>query len=150
MSINDPQTNPLFKRISELGFQPNTFAIFGSGPLFAHNITDKLSDVDLIVNDNGWQKSLTLGQLDHTTSGDPVIHIGDGIEICNTWAPGTWSPQDLIDEAEVINGLPFVRLESVLAWKKLRNKPKDQKHVELIEAYLKESQTRKTHHHLKN
>ncbi len=135
--MNDPLSHPLFQKVLRLNLQPDTYAIFGSAPLFAHNITDKLDDVDLIVNDGGWQKSLTLGQLDHTASGDPVIHIGDDIEIFNTWAPGTWHPQDLIDEAENIDGLPFVKLETVLAWKKLRNKPKDQKHIELIEAYLK-------------
>lgn len=137
MTINDPQINPLFKEVSELGFQPNTFAIFGSGPLLAHNLTNEIDDVDIIVNDNGWQKALTLGKLDHAASGDPVVRIGDNIEIFNSWAPGIWNTQNLINEAEIINGLPFVKLENVLAWKKLRNKPKDQKHIELIEAYLK-------------
>lgn len=136
MTINDLPTHPLFKKVSELGFQPNTYAIFGSGPLFAHNLTDEIHDVDIIVTDSGWQKALTLEKLDHTDNGDPVVHIGDDIEIFNTWAPGTWNIQILIDQAEIINGLPFVKLESVLTWKKIRNKPKDQKHIELIEIYL--------------
>lgn len=137
MATNNPTSNFILKRVSELGLQPSTFAIFGSAPLFAHNLTSEINDVDLIVNDDGWQKSLTLGQLEHTASGDPVIHIENNIEIFKNWAPGDWDVQSLIDQAEIIDGLPFVKLETVLAWKKLRNKPKDQKHIELIEAYLK-------------
>lgn len=52
------------------------------------------------------------------------------------WGPGEWNVDQIITEAEEIAGLPFVRLETVLAWKKRNGRPKDLKDIELIEAYL--------------
>jgi len=43
----------------------------------------------------------------------------------------------LIAEAEIIDDLPFVKLEDVLKWKKLCNRgEKDKRDIELIENYL--------------
>ncbi len=53
------------------------------------------------------------------------------------WGAG-WDTPVLIENAEIIDGLAFVRLEEVLKWKKSRNKEKDQKDIELIENYLKQ------------
>jgi len=43
----------------------------------------------------------------------------------------------LIDGAEIIDGLPFVKLERVLAWKKLNTREKDLKDIEVIEKFLR-------------
>ena len=36
----------------------------------------------------------------------------------------------LIDEAELIDGIPFVRLEHVVAYKRVRGSDKDQRHID--------------------
>jgi hypothetical protein len=43
----------------------------------------------------------------------------------------------LINESEIIDDLPFVKLKEVLKWKKMRNKEKDKKDIELIKKFLK-------------
>jgi hypothetical protein len=45
--------------------------------------------------------------------------------------------QNIIDKAEIIDGLTFVRLEEVLKWKKMMNREKDKKDIEIIENYLR-------------
>ena len=39
----------------------------------------------------------------------------------------------MIDTAEIIDGLPFVRLEHVIAYKQIAGRPKDLQHLALIE-----------------
>jgi len=69
-------------------------------------------------------------------SGSECLHQGD-IEIFDTWAPEAWDVAKLIAEAEMIEGLPFVKLEEVKRWKNLRFSDKDKKDLELIAAYEK-------------
>ncbi len=38
------------------------------------------------------------------------------------------------EDAETIDGLPFVQLEAVLAYKRIAGRPKDLRHIELIES----------------
>ena len=64
------------------------------------------------------------------------LRCGD-IELLNGWGPGLWNVQNIIDKAEIIDGLTFVRLEEVLKWKKMMNREKDKKDVEIIENYLR-------------
>ena len=44
----------------------------------------------------------------------------------------------LIDTAEVIDGLPFVRLEHVVAYKRIADRPKDREHLRLLEEWRPE------------
>lgn len=41
-------------------------------------------------------------------------------------------------EGIVSDGINFITLENLLKYKKLLNRPKDQKHIELIEKYLQQ------------
>ena len=68
--------------------------------------------------------------------GDDYLENGD-LELWKNWAPGDWDVQKLIDEADVIDDLPFVRLNSVMEWKKLNAREKDLKDVEIIANFLK-------------
>ncbi|MDP2856193.1 MAG: hypothetical protein Q8N90_03725 [bacterium] len=52
------------------------------------------------------------------------------------WKPGQWDIKQLIREAEIIDGLPFVKLKYVLKWKKLSGREKDLKDIETIERFL--------------
>ena len=64
------------------------------------------------------------------------MRLEDGkIEVFGGWMG--WDIDALIDDAERIDGLPFARLEDVLAWKRAYARPKDLDHVRLIERYLR-------------
>lgn len=128
--------HPFFEELLKIDLPVGSYAIFGSGPLFARGLTDDIPDLDVIVTAAGWQKALSAGELGRADDGDPVIRVGNHIEVFNGWAPGVWNVDRLIKDAENIDGIPFLRLEDVLAWKKIRNKPKDRTHIALIEEYL--------------
>lgn len=129
------------EHVKSLDLLPGQFAVFGSGPMVVRGMRDS-DDADVIVSDELFEK-LALDPMwtsvelrDHHTS----IRRGD-VEIFHTWAPGAWDVADLIKNAEMIDGLPFVRLEAVVEWKQLRNEVKDREDLKLIEEY------RKTHQH---
>ena len=62
----------------------------------------------------------------------------NGIELWETWRPGEWDVYDLIKNAEIIDGFPFVSLDDVLKWKKLNNRDKDKEHIKILEKYHKD------------
>ena len=67
--------------------------------------------------------------------GDPVVRLeGGAIEVFGGWLG--WDIDLLIDGAEIIDGLPFARLEDVLAFKRFYGRPKDLEHVRLKERHL--------------
>lgn len=60
----------------------------------------------------------------------------NNIELWKDWWLG-WDIKRLIREAEIIDGLPFVKLKYVLKWKKFTARKKDLKDVKIIEKFLK-------------
>jgi hypothetical protein len=131
--------NPLIQKLISLDLPAYDYAVFGSGPMFAHGIKDLGHDIDLIARGDAWKKALTLGSTETAKLGkNEVVTLFDGeIEIFNGWAPGEWNTDELIDTAEVIDGIPFVALEVVLKWKKMMGREKDFQHIKMIEDYLR-------------
>ncbi|MFI9807443.1 hypothetical protein ACIHEJ_24285 [Streptomyces sp. NPDC052301] len=57
-----------------------------------------------------------------------VVHPTAPIEIMDRWTEG-WSTDRLIDDADVIEGVPFMRLGDILRWKIAAGRPKDRADV---------------------
>lgn len=120
-----------FEVVRNLNLPTEQFAIFGSGPLGVRNIRES-GDIDLIVKVALWEKLKKKYPLSPKRS-DSIV-IGD-IEIYYAWPPF----QDvnvIIDSADIINELPFVRLEYVIEWKKYLGREKDKKDIRLIQEFL--------------
>ncbi len=62
-----------------------------------------------------------------------VVTIGP-ITVGTRWAIGDPDPDQLINNAELIGGIPCARLVDVVAYKKIADRPKDRHHVSIIEA----------------
>jgi hypothetical protein len=60
----------------------------------------------------------------------------NGIDIFNEWTHPDYNLGKLIEESDIIDDIRFVKLETVLEWKKRRASEKDKKDIELIEQYL--------------
>ncbi len=130
--------NPLIKKLLSLNLPTGDYVIFGSGPLYACGITKNLRDLDVIARGEAWKKALKLGKPQKLPLGNKAIRLFNGkIEIINAWAPGKWDIDELIDTAEIIEGIRFVNLKAVLKWKKRMARPKDLKHIKMIEEYLR-------------
>src|SRR3989344_7635077 len=129
--MNKLTDNLLIKRVLSLDLPSNDCAVFGTGCMFAHGLKDLRDDIDLIARDSAWEKAKTLGKSSIPGSGvGEVVALDNGmVEVFNKWFPGDWNVDELIDTAEVIEGLRFVTLENVIKWKRLMARPKDFEHI---------------------
>jgi len=97
---------------------------------------DEVGDLDVITRGPGWDHALLLGQVSRLEAlGIDIVTIGEGITVGTTWGLGDFSVDTLIEEAELINGIPCVQLQQVIAYKRLADRPKDRAHLAAIRAH---------------
>ena len=125
----------LLKELKELNLPVEDFAIFGSGPMAIRGLREN-DDLDIIVKKELWEKLSKKYPVRTKNEGrTSYIQIG-GIEIFKNWKPWFESTEELIDEADIIQGIRFVRLERVIKWKKAMGRDKDFVDIEKIEEYM--------------
>ena len=134
------------EKLKNLNLPKGKFAIFGSGPIGVRNIRDT-HDLDIIItkelfdkykNMQGWEVK------NFERDGRYVEMIeNSGIEFYNNWGPGEWDTNQLINEAELIDNLPFVNLDTVIKWKQISGRKKDLKDIQLIKTFLQKSKKQK-------
>lgn len=138
-------TKDLFQRVKDLSLPLGEYALFGSAPMGIRGLRE-CHDVDIIVTKKLWNKYkdksgwILVKTQDKDKYSDGLRN--NGIELWKDWWP-KWNIKKLIQEAEIIDGLPFVRLEEVLNWKKHiaieRDFEKDFKDIEIIENFLQKN-----------
>ena len=127
--------HPLLQRLRDLDFPSDHYAIFGSGPLLVRGWISEVGDLDLIAREPVLTLALEAGGPVYLEEHDvTVIGIDDGaITVGTSWAYGDFDIGELIDTAELIEGLPFVLLEHVVAFKRAAGRPKDLEHLAIID-----------------
>ncbi len=133
-------THPLVAQLVALGLPPDDYVVFGSGPLLAHGLTADVHDLDIVARGRAWQLAAALKPPVPAPSGTGLMVelAGGELQVFNAWTSPGWDVNELIDEADVIDGIRFVTLPVVLAWKRESRRDKDTEHVELIEKHLAE------------
>jgi hypothetical protein len=124
----------LIKIVTELDLDYSDFVIFGSGPLLAHGLRQKVGDLDVVARGTAWHRVSEKGfPTVGVISGTPMALFWDGlIEFSPKWISEEWDSDDLIDRAEIIQGLPFAQLTDVLAYKQQLDRPKDRPDIEAL------------------
>lgn len=122
----------LFDRLRALRLTPGEYAIFGSGPLAIRGLVDTVHDLDVIVRGETWERVRALGVVD-IKAGDETVDLGNGLSFGRSWGYGNFDIDALIDNAETIEGLPFVRLAAVIEFKRVAGRPKDHEHLRVLE-----------------
>ena len=121
----------LLDSVLRLKLPVGDYAIFGSGPLLARGIIDDVNDIDIICRADAWQQAQELGELVYLDEYD--VHVvsidNQRITIGTSWGIGEFNIDELIDTAEEIDDLPFVRLRYVVEYKKIARRPKDLEHL---------------------
>lgn len=128
----------LFKKVKKLNLPLGSYALFGSAPLGIRNLKE-CNDIDIIVTPELWETCLNKGWTLKESENKPaclILNDNNDIELWKEWGPGPWDILRLISEAEILDDLPFVKLENLLKWKKLNAREKDLKDVEIIENFL--------------
>jgi len=128
----------LFSLVRGLELPGGDYAIFGSGPLIVRGVVEATNDLDIICRGEAWGRVREVGEIT-TFPGDEnecVNLFGERITFGITWKYGTFDLDELIDTAEIIDGLPFVRLEHVIAYKEAADRPKDREHLRSLRTWL--------------
>lgn len=127
----------LLNELDKLNIPKNKFAITSSGPLGIRNIRE-INDLDIIVYPEIWQKISNTYPVIKENNFES-IHIGN-IQVLGK---GSWftnsqfgDTTSQINNADLINGYKFVKLETILKIKKQKTRPKDIEDVKLITEYL--------------
>jgi len=131
---------PLFDLLKSLHLSAGDYAIFGSGPLIVREIIPASNDLDVICRGNAWKTVQKKGESEYLSDYDvTVVTMCDGrLTFGSEWAIGDFDINELIDSAEIIDGLPFVRLEHVACYKGISKRPKDLEHLKALEAFENE------------
>ena len=121
----------LFDRLRRLKLPPDGYAIFGSGPLAIRKIIPSCNDLDVLCKPLAWSLVLEMGNSEYLPEYDvTVVNLPDcDITFGTSWGIGDFDIGALIDGAETIESLPFVRLEHVIAYKTIRSSAKDLAHL---------------------
>ena len=134
----DPESDDFFVLLRSLELPVGDYAVFGSGPLIIRGIIEATNDLDVITRGAAWERLCELGEAASFADGNPRIELfGGRLTFGTTWKYGTFDLDALIDTAEIIDGLPFVRLEHVIVYKQVANRPKDREHLHLLRATLR-------------
>jgi len=121
--------------LKELNLPANDFAVFGSGPLAIRGLLDN-SDIDIVVRQRLWQE--LIAKYPEIIAGKE-IRVGN-ISLYKNWSPWFENNDELIDSADVIDGIRFVNLANVKEWKRAYGREKDRAHILIIDKYLNEAE----------
>lgn len=127
----------IFEEARKLRLPLGEYVIVGSGPLAAHGLRN-FNDVDLVVTERTFDQLQTNGWEQTMGPGDRPCLRKDAYEVfkdlkCRDYQPET---KKLIEDAEIIDGIPFLRLEELARFKKAVGREKDLRDIRLIETYL--------------
>jgi hypothetical protein len=127
--------HPLILRLLSLRLPRGDWALFGSGPLLLRGWIDDVGDLDVICRGAAWEHARAIGDLGVLQpDGVEIVDIdGGAITIGTSWRYGDITVSDLIDDAEEIEGIPCVRLEHIVAYKRIAGRSKDRVHLQIIE-----------------
>ena len=132
--MNSFLNHPFVRELMSLQLEVSNFAIAGSGPLFVRGWIDDPKDIDVVARGSAWETAVQIGQAVLAVHSN-VRHIslfGGDVDILDGWLPERWSVNHLIDEADFICGLRFVRLDIVVASKRMLARPRDLLHLDII------------------
>ena len=133
-------------RVKGLELPMGEYALFGSVPLAAHRIRES-RDVDLLVTIELYQELRLRGWKEKKTGIGREVIVSGCFEAGYSWTYGKYKSdaKKLIENAEIVNGVPVVALEEVIKWKRALGRKKDLKDIISIERYYLRRDIRDRH-----
>lgn len=121
------------QRLGELDIDVNDVVVVDSGILDVLGIRVS-RDLDVLVSEAKFREIAARGyQTFDYANGTNGLEISD-VEIMYSWFGETVG--EVAARAVQLDGVNFMSLEEVRAWKLRQNRPKDQIDIQLIDAYL--------------
>ncbi|MFJ2191571.1 hypothetical protein ACIOJE_27180 [Kitasatospora sp. NPDC087861] len=130
MILTDPAG--LFDALRALDLPLGHWVVCGSAPLYARGLRSRLHDLDILACGLAWQRALTIAPPRPAESGLglAIHHPEAAIEVFDTWPAVDCA--DVIDRADLIDGIPLLTLDDTAHWKATAARPKDAADVEAI------------------
>ncbi len=124
----------LFDRLKQLNLPPQEFAIFGSGPLAIRGLIPLANDLDILCRQDVWETVSSVGTIEYLPTYEVTVAtmFNGAVTFGTKWGIGDFDVEELIDTAEIIDALPFVRLEHVIRYKQIRSSAKDLLHLDAL------------------
>lgn len=135
------------EKVKQLNLPIGEYVVVG-GAMEAHGIR-KVNDIDIVVMPKLFDELIQKGwkvcrcdkcQAMRRAGTKKQILKSEGIDILSEYS---WydkyqaDTEELVKNADIIDGIPFVQLKELLKWKKVADREKDRKDVELIEKFLR-------------
>lgn len=134
---NQEPRHSVLDDLRELELPAGSYMVMGSGILDALGIRPA-DDVDMVVQGDVYDRLRSQGWSDHVTSGGVPNGIEQGVfQAYDRWSDETVikTLEQLLPDAEWVNGVPFNSLARLSLYKVRRGLPKDLADLELIGAY---------------
>lgn len=134
------QNKTLFQNLRNLNLPSGEYAIFGSGPMGVRNLRE-MHDIDIIVTETLFNEYLNKAGwkirkiYENNDCFEGLDNHDLNIEMWKDWYTG-WNVFKMIQESEIIDDMPFVKLSYLIKWKKFFATNKDITDIEIIEHYL--------------
>lgn len=119
--------------LEELNLPKDQYVIFGSGCLAARGIREN-RDLDILIRLNLWVDLSKKLPINHNESGKPLQY--KHVTLFYDLPHITYSDK-IINEAEFIDGFPYMKLYYLVKLKKILGREKDLEDIKLITSYLK-------------
>lgn len=132
----------IIQKVKALNFPNNEYVVVGSGILEAKGIRET-NDIDIVVSPDLFEKCKAhsweqvpwtyekIGQI-YLRKAEYELYLDVN---CKDFNP---TLSELLERAEIIEGIPFASLEDTSNFKRAYGKPKHLRDIELIEQYRKE------------
>ena len=130
----------IFKILKNLSLPQGEYVVVG-GAMTAAGIRPT-DDLDILVTPNLYQKLKNKGfkqcRCEKCLKVSRLILKKDNVDIVPNYMLGDYigDTNKLIQEADIINGFPFIKLEELAKFKKELGRSKDLNDIKLIKAYL--------------
>ncbi len=119
----------LLEKLRALDLPPDEYWIVAGGAMVLHGIREETHDIDLGCTKELADRLEAEGfPTERVADGGRRIVIGDEIEIYDDWE---------FDHVEIIDGVPVLSIDDLIAMKQALGREKDQRDLELIRAFLK-------------
>ena len=127
----------LFDQLRQLELPTGDYAVFGSAPLAVRGIIPTCNDLDILCRGAIWKTVCQAGTTEFLPNYNVTIaSFYEGkVTFGTTWGIGKFDIDELIDTAEIIDSLPFVRIEHVISYKNIRSSAKDLLHLKALEGF---------------
>ena len=128
----------IIKLVKSLNLKKGEYSVFGSALLQIYKLRNS-NDIDIVVT----KKLYTV--LKDSANWEEKIHINGNVslynnifEIYKSWNFKNYNPSisELIRNSIYIENIPFVNIQEVLNWKRVRFLDKDKTDIKLIMNYL--------------